>query len=284
MEKDVCAIVVTYFPDLDRFKEVLTQVRKQCEVLIIDNSDGCQIEGVQKLSVANSCFLIVNDNNLGIAAAQNKGIQFAFAHGYRYVLLLDQDSILCDGFVQLLMKYAANDTMNVTSGRAINSRNQDVSNSHDANSSCVEQRDLMSSGTLIHRDTITSIGLFEESLFIDCVDFEWGWRARSQGVKLILVRDAKFYHTIGDGDQRYKQMPSPIRHYYQSRNIIEMLTRAYVPTRWKLMQLFVFVPKILKIILFGSEKRKRLGYLIRGLSDFSRNRFGPLEINCKQQK
>tara|TARA_B110000003_G_scaffold274244_1_gene313768 strand:- start:10780 stop:11622 length:843 start_codon:yes stop_codon:yes gene_type:complete len=277
VEKDVCAIVITYFPHLDRFKKVLTQVCKQCRVLIVDNGSACQSEDLQELSAENGCFLIVNDDNLGIAAAQNKGIEFAYAHGYKYVLLLDQDSILSDGFVQLLMKYAANDRMIVTSGRAINSRNQDVSNSHVVNSSCVEQRDLMSSGTLVHLDTFSNIGLFEESLFIDCVDFEWGWRARSRDVKLILVSDAKFYHTIGDGDRRYKQMPSPIRHYYQSRNIIEMLTRAYVPTRWKLIQLFVFFPKIIKIIIFGSQKRKRLGYLMRGIYDFSRNRFGSFQ-------
>ena len=173
-----------------------------------------------------------------------------------------------------MLKVTANDPMIVTSGRAINSNNQDVSNTQVVNTSYVEQRELMSSGTLIHLDTFSNIGMFEESLFIDCVDFEWGWRAISKGVKLVLVRDAKFYHTIGDGDRRYKQMPSPIRHYYQSRNIIEMLTRAYVPTRWKIMQLFVFVPKIIKIIIFGSKKRKRLGYLIMGIYDFCRNRFG----------
>ena len=102
----------------------------------------------------------------------------------------------------------------------------------------------MSSGTLIHRNAIEYVGLFEEPLFIDCVDFEWGWRARSLGVKLLLVREAFFSHTIGDGLHRYEQLPSPIRHYYQTRNINYMLTRNYVPKLWKMKQLFFFFPKI----------------------------------------
>ena len=82
MEKSVCAIVVTYFPDLDRFKEVLTQVCKQCSVLIIDNGSAHQSESLQQLSAKNGCFIIGNDSNVGIAAAQNKGIEFAYAQGY----------------------------------------------------------------------------------------------------------------------------------------------------------------------------------------------------------
>lgn len=275
MRKDVCAIIVTYFPILERFEQVLLHVRPQCDVLIVVNSDGCDSGQIQKHSEGNGCSLIVNEENLGIAAAQNQGINFALDHDYSYVLLLDQDSVVCDGFVQKLMLYTAIDTTAVISGRAIDARNRDVSNTNVKNSPYVEQRDLMSSGTLIHRNAIATVGLFEEPLFIDCVDFEWGWRARSLGLRLLLVRDAYFSHTIGDGHQRYKQLPSPIRHYYQSRNISYMLTRRYVPKRWKLKQLFFFIPKILKILIFGSDKRRRLGYILKGMFDFKRNRFGP---------
>ena len=71
-EKSVCAVVVTYFPDVDRFKKVLTQVCKQCSVLIIDNGSAHQSESLQQLSAENGCFMIFNDSNVGIAAAQNK--------------------------------------------------------------------------------------------------------------------------------------------------------------------------------------------------------------------
>lgn len=275
MRKDVCAIIVTYLPILERFEQVLLHICSQCSVVIVDNSEGSYIGKIQKHSEANGCSLIVNERNLGIAVAQNQGINFALDQGYSYVLLLDQDSIVCDGFVQKLMRHTAIDIMAVISGRAIDARNQDVSNTNVKNSQYIEQRDLMSSGTLIHRNVIARVGLFEEPLFIDCVDFEWGWRARSLGLRLLLVRDAFFSHTIGDGHKRYEQLPSPIRHYYQTRNISYMFTRRYIPKRWKLKQLFFFIPKIMKIVIFGSDKKKRLGYIFRGMYDFSRNRFGP---------
>ncbi len=276
MREDVCAIIVTYLPILERFEKALLNVCPQCKVVIVDNSEGTDSGQIQKYSEAYGCNFIANERNLGIAAAQNQGISFALDHGYNYVLLLDQDSIVCDGFVRKLMSYEANDNMAVISGRAIDVRNKDVSNTNVKNSSYVEQRDLMSSGTLIHRKAIEIVGLFEEPLFIDCVDFEWGWRARSLGLKLLLVHEAYFSHMIGDGLQRYEQLPSPIRHYYQTRNISYMLTRRYVPKLWKIKQLFFFVPRILKVLIFGSNKKKRIGYIFKGMYDFSKNRFGPL--------
>ena len=276
MQKNVCAIVVTYFPMLERFERALEQVCKQCDVIVVDNTVGSISSEVKKYSKVRGFHLIENGHNRGIATAQNQGIRFALSCGYDYFLLLDQDSILCDDFVEILMGYAASDKRTITSGRAINKFNRDVSNTKVLGSECVEQRELMSSGTLLHRDIIVSVGLFDETLFIDCVDFEWGWRARSLGWRLQIVRNAKFSHTIGDGEVRYRQMPSPIRHYYQTRNICEMLTRPYVPIGWKLTQLFLFVPKMFKIILFGSQKQKRLKYFFRGIFDFFRGHFGPL--------
>ncbi|END16895.1 putative rhamnosyltransferase domain protein, partial [Escherichia coli P0301867.8] len=35
----------------------------------------------------------------------------------------------------------------------------------------------MSSGSLTKVDVFKKIGLFDEDLFIDYVDYEWGWRA-----------------------------------------------------------------------------------------------------------
>lgn len=276
MREDVCAIIVTYFPIVEQFEQVLLRVCDQCKVVIVDNSDGDDSQKIKQYSERNGCSLILNDRNLGIAAAQNQGISFALDHGYDYVLLLDQDSILCEGFVQKLLSYTIIDNMAVVSGRAIDSRNKDVSNTNIKNLSYIEQRDLMSSGALIHRNIIESVGLFEESLFIDCVDFEWGWRAKSLGLKLLLVREAYFSHTIGDGHHRYERLPSPIRHYYQTRNISYMLTRHYVPKLWKIKQIFFFIPKIIKILIFGSNKRKRIGYIFKGIYDFIRNRSGPL--------
>jgi rhamnosyltransferase len=274
VRKDICAIIVTYFPTLDRLEEVITRIRPQCEVLIVHNSDGDLVK-IQEYAGAHECDLIVNDSNVGIAAAQNQGIKFALANGCRYVLLLDQDSVVCDGFLQELLPYAAGELKPIVSGRAIDARGHDVSNTEVDHFPYVEQRDLMSSGTLIHHTTIAKVGLFEEELFIDCVDFEWGWRARACGKRLLLVRDAHFAHSIGDGHRRYKQLPAPVRHYYQSRNTSYMLTRPYVPLRWKVKQLSFFIPKILKILLFGAEKKKRVSYIFRGLRDYSKRRMGP---------
>lgn len=274
MRKDVCAIIVTYFPALSRLEEVVTRIRPQCAVVLVHNGDG-DLEKIRSCALEYECELIINDRNVGIAAAQNQGIKYALVSGCSYVLLLDQDSIVCEGYLQELLRYVDGEVTPVVSGRAIDARGHDVSNTKVGRLPCIEQRDLMSSGTLIHHTSIEKVGLFEEGLFIDCVDFEWGWRARALGQRLLLVRDAHFAHSIGDGNRRYKQLPAPVRHYYQSRNTAYMLTRAYVPLRWKAKQLSFFIPKILKILICGAEKRKRLGHIFRGFRDYSKRRIGP---------
>ena len=76
----VAAIIVTYYPD-DRLSDLLFSIGKQVDdIWVIDNgSTGPAkniIEGLLKRS--NTSFnLILNKENLGLAAAQNQGIKEA---------------------------------------------------------------------------------------------------------------------------------------------------------------------------------------------------------------
>ena len=277
MRQDICAIVVTFFPQHEHLDAVLTRIRQQCSIVVVDNSDGSCDERLKDLADAMNFDLVLNGRNLGIAAAQNLGVNFALRNGQDYVLLLDQDSILEPDYVSTLALFAEKNAWPVVSGRAIDERNRDISNTRIKSRAAIEQRDLMSSGTLISKAAIKKVGLFEEALFIDCVDFEWGWRAQSLGLKLYLVRDACFSHTLGDGQPRYSQLPSSIRHYYQSRNLGYMLQRSYVPLFWKLKQILFAFLKIFKILMFASNKKKRFDYIVQGLLDFTKNHHGAYE-------
>ncbi len=276
MKNRVCAIVVSYFPDLDHFEKVLSRLCTQCHCIIVDNSDHTMSEDLQQLSFAYETELHFNRENLGIGAAQNTGITFAIKAGFEYFLLLDQDSLIGKDFVVSLVNAFEMNTESIVSGIAIDSRNNEISNAKTKGKRFAEQRELMSSGTLIHRSLMSKIGAFEERLFIDCVDFEWGWRARARNIKLLLVRDARFQHALGDGEKKYRQLPAPVRHYYQARNISFMLKRSYVPFCWKVRQLVLLPLKLLKILCFGNMRLQRVHYLLKGWSDFRKGKYNAL--------
>jgi len=102
----VAAIIVTYYPD-DRLSDLLFSIGKQVDdIWVIDNgSTGPAkniIEGLLKRS--NTSFnLILNKENLGLAAAQNQGIKEVINLGINWILLLDQDSIPGYDMIEKLM-------------------------------------------------------------------------------------------------------------------------------------------------------------------------------------
>ncbi|HLH05641.1 MAG TPA: glycosyltransferase [Terriglobales bacterium] len=91
-KKDVCAILVTYFPD-DDFCARLSAVQSQVSrIVIVDNSASDQVAVRLQQLCAHSVVLLENNANLGLAAGLNRGVAWARKAGYRWAFLLDQDT------------------------------------------------------------------------------------------------------------------------------------------------------------------------------------------------
>jgi rhamnosyltransferase len=91
----ICAIVVTYYPDsgfADRMERVAKQVS---QIVIVDNrSEGESARRIQEVVQRFGIHLILNASNEGIAPALNAGVRWAESQGYRWVLTLDQDTLV----------------------------------------------------------------------------------------------------------------------------------------------------------------------------------------------
>ena len=83
-ESSISAIIVTFYPD-DRFFEMLESIAKQVDnIWIVDNgSIGLSRDKLEGLvnDTHTSLKLISNDENLGLATAQNQGIKEAINLG-----------------------------------------------------------------------------------------------------------------------------------------------------------------------------------------------------------
>ena len=304
MKERVLAIIVSYNPDCGLLRAVLDGLEKQgCTSLVVDN--GSQNLALVQAAVVSleSTVLRSQDHNLGLGAAHNIGIEYAVEHDFDYVLIMDQDSVPLAGMVTNLLRAhklkSRKCKVSAVGVTYLNSQNNSESFfvrfgtlkfarhycSEQDSDGCIEADFLISSGSLIALQTISSVGSMDEDLFIDHVDTEWFLRARSQNHKAFGVCSALMKHGLGEnthrislgGRQRNVPQHKPFRYYYIFRNSIVLYKRGYASTLWKWND----IQRLLMImVMFGLVKSPRLenlSMMLKGLWHGVLSRHGPLD-------
>jgi rhamnosyltransferase len=133
---------------------------------------------------------------------------------------------------------------------------------------------LITSGQLVPRAAIEEVGLMDEPLFVDHVDTEWCFRARSKGYRCFGVRDAVMEHELGTRRRRtwlgrWRQVPmhAPFRYYFIARNSVALRHRAYMPAVWRRHDLIRLIGLYFHNGLFAAEGRTVRTAFRRGLAD-----------------
>ena len=246
----VVAIIVIYFPVLDDLRRLLEATLHQVDsAVLIDNTPQADRKFMLDFTSSNNLHVISLGDNLGIAYAQNIGINWASDQGADFVLLLDQDSVPCSDMVEKLKDCINNFTdmqINVAAAGpvVIDKRNgmssrfalsEVIPNIKYKSSKTICVDFLISSGCLIKMSSILEIGGKRSNYFIDHVDTEWCRRAKSMGAYLFGVLDAKLDHSIGDRQKKLfgRSIPyhSPLRDYYMFRNTIFTVKDSKAPIK-----------------------------------------------------
>ena len=99
-----CAIIVTYNPDITALLELSSQLKKESDFIIVDNGTQGIASIVDSITVYEKCKAVIClEKNEGLARALNIGITWAQEQNYDFVFLFDQDSSLCDLYVQRML-------------------------------------------------------------------------------------------------------------------------------------------------------------------------------------
>jgi rhamnosyltransferase len=299
----VFAVIATYLPEIEPLGELITILSPQVtRILIIDNTpevDERVLLLCDKMALTQ-VELVRLGRNFGIARAFNVGIKAAISAGATHVLLSDQDSQPAPDMVQGLIRAERDLTergiplaavgpsfINVNSGdifpfhvkikgRLLHGRRcATIESPH------VETLNLISSGTLVSISAIKSIGLMREDFFIDSVDTEWCYRARSLGYCLYGTGWATMRHRMGDSNLRVwyfgwskANAHSPLRIYYQVRNLVRLHYLGYKGVRWRIRSVFSIMAIFYCHAFFGSTKLAALRMALRGLRDGLCGRMG----------
>lgn len=76
-------------------------------------------------------------------------------------------------------------------------------------------------------------------------------------------------------------MPSPVRHYYHTRNMIHMLFRNYVPLKFKISNIVKLIMKLFIYPFAFEDGKERFSYLVKGVWHGFNGKFGRIDKTYK---
>lgn len=294
--RGVCAVIVTYRPDAGILRLALQACREQAdEVFVFDNASPAEaFDGLA--DALDGVELRRSPDNIGLAAAHNRGIAFARERGFRFVLLLDQDSVPEPGMLAALRE-AFDDLSRSRRVAAVGAVAVDARNGLVAPfvrigfpfnrklpaqpGDRIECDFLISSGSLIPLDVLHVVGGMDPGLFIDNVDLDWSFRARACGFALFGIGAARMRHAIGDAlrPSRLQRggafVHRPVRLYYIMRNRVLLYRRKATPAAWVGQDLLRLPLKFALTLLFQPPRLRYLQRMLSGLRDGLRGVDGP---------
>jgi rhamnosyltransferase len=289
----VCAVAVTYHPEPAALLALTEAIRPQVAALVVvDNASmPTQLAGIEATVLREPV-------NIGLAAAQNVGIGWARTNGHTHVLLLDQDSTPDTGMVAALLSGLAALTSAGRRVAAVGPRFHDLREGRDApfvrvafpvsekvwcsDDPYVNCDFLIGSGALIPLAVLADVGAMDSGLFIDNVDLEWSFRARSRGYSLFGICDASMNHRLGDDRRsvllgaRQVVTHKPVRLYYIMRNRVLLYRLRHTPRAWIAQDLLRIPFKFAIFAVLVGPRVANVKMMVRGLRDGARGINGPL--------
>jgi rhamnosyltransferase len=296
----IAAIIVLYHPDLPSLAKLLDSLSGQVNAIYaVDNTPGSSLlEPAYLRGTAEPLYYLPLSENMGIATAQNAGIQTCIQAGFTHVLLLDQDSVLPVGMISRLLEaeeslllkgkkvaiVAPHISDNKTGRRPSAVRYRWLMAcecyAKDNASEPVRSENLISSGSLIRIKALQEIGLMRADLFIEYVDTEWVMRSQRAGFCSYCVPGAVMMHNFGDAARtafgKSFYIYSNARYYYKLRNEVYLARLKTMGWQWRAYALSRIPYHLILYAVLAGHRRSVLPLLFKAISDGMFGRLGRL--------
>lgn len=270
--------IVSYNPDIGRLQENIGELLRQCEeIIVVDNCSENIAEVEELFQEEKKITLIRNDRNYGIAGALNQLMRLAKRLGYEWIVTVDQDSVILPGLIE---EYAG-----LRDVPGVGMMTCDIVERNAMELAVIEQKEkycyvkkCITSGCCTNIDAVINAGGFDESYFIDYVDFDMCIRLISKGLRIIKVNYAGLLHSTGNleplrlfgrtvkaGDHIfYLYHESPIRIFYFFRNTV-FFWRKYGWRGREYTNPLHIIWRAFLVLAFESPRREKAAMLIKGI-------------------
>lgn len=263
---------VLFNPDRDVISNVETYKDLVDVCVVVDNSE--KKNEVSKYFEEDSSYIYIDmHGNQGIAAALNAGIEYLHSKNMDMTLTMDQDSLFPTSdylaIYQLIEKYKDEYSL----------IGLDV-NRVDPSQEIVLVPYWITSGNFVNISDFYLAGKMNESLFIDYVDFDLGYRFKKAHLKIGYLSGYCITHTIGNpipihvlNKTFYALNHSPIRYYYRYRNayyLYHYVDKEFFKKEYR-REMF---GSLIKMFLFEKNRNEKIKMIKKGLSDAKKRRLG----------
>jgi GT2 family glycosyltransferase len=291
----VAAVVVTHDPD-DRFERLIRALSPQVGAIwVVDNGSGAPtLERLREVEGhgAGKVKLIVNFENRGLAAAQNQGIAAALQAAYDWVLLMDHDSVPAADMVAELLSAARayhapeqigflvprhDDDRGLPAASVFSYGPRGVLRWGAIMAGQVKDRAAfaMASGCLIPAERIGEVGPMAEDFFIDYIDYDFSFRIRRAGYRIIVVGAACLKHRLGErregrflGLEKSYREHSAKRRYTIYRNRIRVALRhGYRFPEFLQFEFLSVVKDFGQLLFWETDKTLKFRAIFTGIRD-----------------
>lgn len=264
----VLAGIVLFNPNLSRLKENIDKVREQVSGVILIENGSENIEYLKELNV-DKCKVIVNGTNKGIAYALNQILHQGYLCHSDWVLTLDQDSVSSKDMIKEMLHYAKGN-VGIVCPKIID---RNFYSNTQANTGVEFLDYCITSGSLTNVQAWVKTGGFDETMFIDWVDWDFCIALRLNGFKILRTNSTYLLHELGDNTRCFHigkhefliLNRSPFRYYYIFRNYI-YIARKY--RHLSLLKNFLVVVKwMLLSLVFEANRKKNVKAMFKGMCD-----------------
>ncbi|WP_166375868.1 glycosyltransferase [Aeromicrobium phragmitis] len=278
------AVLSVYSPDRSLLANLEAIGEQVDRVIVVDDHGPEPDEELFIALVEQGVELYRQPDNLGIAAALNRGIAVAFARGADAVVLFDQDSAPPPGMIAALRR-----TVDEAKEAGIDaafavpefwSATRQVMATDP--SGVLLAREPIQSGTYLPRSSWEDLGPLREDLFIDLVDVEYALRAEAAGMPPVAAPGTRLGHRLGAAYRRpwwaggFARSPlpatvtlsAPFRYYYRVRNR-RVLNRAYGRRFSGRLAIATLVEALhaVEVVAFSRPRSRMLRAMVRGWRD-----------------
>lgn len=291
-KENLCAVIVTYNPDISLLKDnIISFCNSVMEFVIIDNN-SVNVSSIRSLLVDLECCnyeLIENDKNYGIGISLNMALEWAFNKNYEWAITFDQDSSCSSSFFQYIYREEVCEKTGLIYPKLLDKKVAGVFGGSSTNG--IEKiiayikrhvkrqmevhKTPITSGSVTNVIAAKSIGGYDPCMFIDGIDFDLDFKLQQNGYDIIECKMAYLYHNLGIPCKRKfcgititASGHSPKRCYFMNRNSLILFSKYYkYDFKWVTLNIFSSLGMAIRNAIVSGRYKEYFLEVFHGILD-----------------
>lgn len=271
--KDIVYIILVNYNNTKDTIECISSIIKSetisYKIVVVDNASS---EGsIDKIeSFGDKVTLIKNQDNLGFAKANNIGIEYALNHGARFVMLLNNDTIVENGAISKMVHIAEKKHLDILTCKIVyNNRPEKIwygggeftfqrgYGKHYVNDElkgAINEINFVTGCCILGRENVWKNHLLPTEYFMYFEDVDWSIMQNRNGYKLYYTPLATIKHKVS----ATAGVESPFFVYYWNRNRIILLKKykKALGLSYYVFLLKFIVTRFFKVLIYAAQNKK----------------------------